>query len=520
MAKVNMILMSLIFLFFNTRTMQYGSTPDIYAAIKRDDQTAIDACIAAGQAHLAEQVHMQKSHGGSPEAVREVFGEEYELCGDGVRDATLAVTPLYAALERKKITAARKLIMDGGALLTAGRWTAQRAGCISRPIVKLHSAAAMLVKQATENRYAYALLREVVTKDIPFLSGFPHADKEVCDHFLHPNNKTLLLEAIKRHRIGPELRPAIIHRYVAVIPCPVMTLEMIKQHYITPDQLFSNSNFVHIWLQPHLLQALLQGAKTEKISLECQRNTEEFYEIVGRDINLPLYQEMVNQHMISAQFLSMALRRGYDDEAKFFSADYSQAHAPDDALCNELFERLERKSIFRGRIYYGEIDLLLKRGRPGDFEKIFTIITMDGHSGFLKKLLSLYPPHVELVHKVMSHVKNRTIERMLLDYLIEAESADEPAASTKASSGEVLPPAPQFAPSAPPVDMETVTPMLPTVLTAPPAPIADKCPICQEPLNARSYVHRLPCGHNVHGDCISTWLNKQRTCPVCRTEVP
>jgi len=49
--------------------------------------------------------------------------------------------------------------------------------------------------------------------------------------------------------------------------------------------------------------------------------------------------------------------------------------------------------------------------------------------------------------------------------------------------------------------------------------VVDDCPVCSEPLSIRSYVRRLPCGHNVHGECASRWLGEHHTCPVCRQPV-
>jgi hypothetical protein len=43
------------------------------------------------------------------------------------------------------------------------------------------------------------------------------------------------------------------------------------------------------------------------------------------------------------------------------------------------------------------------------------------------------------------------------------------------------------------------------------------CPVCLEPHEARASA--LRCGHAFHADCIGRWLERARTCPMCRADV-
>ena len=48
--------------------------------------------------------------------------------------------------------------------------------------------------------------------------------------------------------------------------------------------------------------------------------------------------------------------------------------------------------------------------------------------------------------------------------------------------------------------------------TSPPTP----CPICLDDMKPNEQVMTLPCTHQFHGKCATTWLNTADFCPVCR----
>mmetsp|Transcript_27871 Transcript_27871/g.64756 ORF Transcript_27871/g.64756 Transcript_27871/m.64756 type:complete len:257 (-) Transcript_27871:111-881(-) len=44
----------------------------------------------------------------------------------------------------------------------------------------------------------------------------------------------------------------------------------------------------------------------------------------------------------------------------------------------------------------------------------------------------------------------------------------------------------------------------------------DVCVVCQEAMPAGCKAKAMPCGHKFHDDCLSGWINKSNSCPVCR----
>jgi len=45
------------------------------------------------------------------------------------------------------------------------------------------------------------------------------------------------------------------------------------------------------------------------------------------------------------------------------------------------------------------------------------------------------------------------------------------------------------------------------------------CPVCQEDYNAGETLVKLPCGHEYHRDCVTSWLTKHNSCPMCRKQI-
>ena len=79
------------------------------------------------------------------------------------------------------------------------------------------------------------------------------------------------------------------------------------------------------------------------------------------------------------------------------------------------------------------------------------------------------------------------------------------------------------APARPPPASARAIRHLPTV-TVQPEDLVDEsnreCCICLGPHRIGDRAVRLPCAHIYHPGCISDWLGRSRTCPVCRYELP
>ncbi|XP_022151640.1 E3 ubiquitin-protein ligase RNF181-like [Momordica charantia] len=45
------------------------------------------------------------------------------------------------------------------------------------------------------------------------------------------------------------------------------------------------------------------------------------------------------------------------------------------------------------------------------------------------------------------------------------------------------------------------------------------CSVCLNEMNGGSEVIKMPCGHVYHESCILSWLNKNNSCPLCRTKL-
>ena len=46
-----------------------------------------------------------------------------------------------------------------------------------------------------------------------------------------------------------------------------------------------------------------------------------------------------------------------------------------------------------------------------------------------------------------------------------------------------------------------------------------ECPICKEPLNSFEIVRETKCKHLYCNDCITKWLKKNKSCPICNNEL-
>ncbi|XP_046741424.1 E3 ubiquitin-protein ligase RNF181-like [Diprion similis] len=49
---------------------------------------------------------------------------------------------------------------------------------------------------------------------------------------------------------------------------------------------------------------------------------------------------------------------------------------------------------------------------------------------------------------------------------------------------------------------------------------AHQCPVCLKAFDAASSIKSMPCRHSFHNECITPWLEKTNSCPLCRYELP
>ena len=47
----------------------------------------------------------------------------------------------------------------------------------------------------------------------------------------------------------------------------------------------------------------------------------------------------------------------------------------------------------------------------------------------------------------------------------------------------------------------------------------EACCVCLEPHEVGSVAARLPCGHLFHEQCVTEWLTRHCSCPVCRFDL-
>lgn len=226
--------------FFNAFSMKQdesvGTFPnDIYAAIRSENQQAIDHYISAGQVNKGEDVRIHgyaavtawdgEYHGEEMRIKvdpREIGGAvEYDCfsrlscmlpcpiplcCASGLS----VKTPLYCALKQRKFAIARQLLMDSGAHLHTGEWqdvvTSTCFPCccyVCGQDLKFISAATLLAQQAQRLADARELLRDAIAQDKPLLSG-RETDADLCDDLINLHDADLLRTAVAKKLIQSE----------------------------------------------------------------------------------------------------------------------------------------------------------------------------------------------------------------------------------------------------------------------------------------------------------------------------
>merc|ERR1712168_525503 len=69
---------------------------------------------------------------------------------------------------------------------------------------------------------------------------------------------------------------------------------------------------------------------------------------------------------------------------------------------------------------------------------------------------------------------------------------------------------------APPAPRETIDRLPKVTITKEQVEIKLQCSVCMEDYKVDETVHKLPCDHLFHENCIVPWLELHDTCPVCR----
>eukprot|EP00644_Phytophthora_capsici_P000158 jgi/Phyca11/100240/e_gw1.4.871.1 len=73
---------------------------------------------------------------------------------------------------------------------------------------------------------------------------------------------------------------------------------------------------------------------------------------------------------------------------------------------------------------------------------------------------------------------------------------------------------------APPAAKEVVEKLPKVKITQAEVDGSAECPVCKDFFAVDEEVHRLPCEHSFHPDCILPWLKQHNSCPLCRFELP
>ncbi len=192
---------------------------DIYDAINHRDQRAVEYYAKAGQVNLndgdaSEEYVLGEQYGelyyGEKQADRtwKCFPRWPNCnsccfccdCGRGVE----RYTPLYWAINKKNISAARALI-GAGARLNTGKCVGLVDGDYPKDDLEIGTSAAALVALARKNKSARALLFQVIEQELPLLSGKKRGDDEFLRGLLACNDPLLFENITKNGVVSPAL---------------------------------------------------------------------------------------------------------------------------------------------------------------------------------------------------------------------------------------------------------------------------------------------------------------------------
>lgn len=206
----------------------------------------------------------------------------------------------------------------------------------------------------------------------------------------------------------------------------------------------------------------------------------------------PLLQQIVQNRLVLPAYLACVIVEN-GKKLRDFDFIFAQPQAGVVAIRDRLLKAIARSADPR------LVDMLLSE-QPDFLTDLCKTAVMSKSPELVAYILSKKPP-VAFVRQVMPRVRLRTIAELLAQYIL---------------------PAPIIPQVSPPAEPDSVS--LPHASVSLPSAAeqvrdvdkCDNCPICFKPLASRTYVRRLPCGHNLHGECVSAWLSKHHTCPVCR----
>lgn len=187
---------------------------DIYAAINKHNQAAVeyyagDAKQLNAQAgYLPDEYPSGSDAFGVPDAKTECLCKLTccclcpSCCGYGIGRRT----PLYCALSKRDIAAARALV-EKGARLNAGKCVCSSSwqccfGCLAGfDRVAFEPASVLLAKLARKDRQAHQLLSDVVSWGRPLMSGKESSDDELCRRLVELKDVVLTENMVKNKLI-------------------------------------------------------------------------------------------------------------------------------------------------------------------------------------------------------------------------------------------------------------------------------------------------------------------------------